>query len=151
MRYCLFLYHSWFSLKLMKSEISIWGVWQQGLASVFPTQLGFLIRSILTNNLFSRHLLVFRDAAYAKEIMIQFKLGHKLQNMKSRFWAVFLNGHAQFFVTIGYCAMAMLFEKKKHSPFYLLNQFYLLHKNWHTLNFFSLFILDEFNLWTSFV
>ena len=24
MRYCLFLYNSWFSLKLMKSEISIW-------------------------------------------------------------------------------------------------------------------------------
>ena len=26
MRYCLFLYYSWFSLKLMKSEISILGV-----------------------------------------------------------------------------------------------------------------------------
>ena len=30
-----FLYYSWFSLKLMQSEISIWGLWYQDLASVY--------------------------------------------------------------------------------------------------------------------
>ena len=27
MRYCLYLYYSWFSLKLVKSKISVWRVW----------------------------------------------------------------------------------------------------------------------------
>ena len=35
MRYCFFLYYSWFSLKLIKAKISIWGVWYQGLATVY--------------------------------------------------------------------------------------------------------------------
>ena len=43
MRYCLFIYYSWSSLKLMKSEISIWGVWYHPLASV--CNASFLITS----------------------------------------------------------------------------------------------------------